>query len=274
MKAIGLLGGQIGDLVISTPAIRAFKEKNPNFYFTLGISKKYAQAAPLFYGLDFIHYIYVWDTNIDDWPNEKDRSFIKSERFNIIFGAAGLHTEDFWYLKKDNHYTREFGKMFGIEVEDTQCELYPYFGMLENCRNIITLSMFPSMDVGQKKSLSVEQLEDLCINIRKLGFIPVQLGGKFERKLKNAEKPDLNLIEAAQLLHSSELHLTCDTSFGWISSAYMHKTIGFYANNLPKMTEQISKNIQPTNPKAYYFYRDNLLELKTEEILESIKLLI
>lgn len=268
MKAIGFVGGAIGDLVMQTPLIRQLNIENPQLHFTLGIGNKYKQAEPLFYYHPLINARKIW-SSYDDWPHQTDLEYIKNSRFNIVYGPMAVHTDDYWYLKK--HYVKEFGDMFNINVKDCQCFLNPYFGKLPDCDNIVTLSMFPSFDIGQKKSLSINQLEDLCVNIKKLNLIPVQLGGSYDTKLENAENPDLSLIDAAQLLYSSKLHLTCDTSFGWISSAYQHPTIGFYTNNLPYMSKQTSKNIQPINPNSYYFHRDNLLDLNTEEIILKIK---
>jgi ADP-heptose:LPS heptosyltransferase len=268
MKIIGYFCGQVGDLVIQTPLIRQFKQENPNCNLILGIGNKYKQVVPLFYNSPYIDDIHLWDS-YEDWPNENDFKYIKQEKFNIIYGGMPNHTEDYWYLYR--HYAQEFGEMYGMKIKNLQCELDPWFGKLDNCDKIVTLSMFPSMDVGQKKSLSIEQLEKLCIEVKKLGYLPFQLGGKYEPKLENAERPDMSLIQAAQLLYSSKLHLTCDTSFGWISSAYQHKTIGFYTNNLPFMTEEASKNIQPINPNAYYFHRDNLANLQIDEIIIKIQ---
>lgn len=267
IKAIGFLKQAMGDLVMQTIPLRAFKEKYPDSYFIFGIDEKYKAIEPLFYNHPWINEIHIWKGINNDWPNNEDAEYINNEKFNVVFNAMGLHTRPDWYLHY--HYGQEFCFMANLSPpEDISCYLVKWFELIPNCDKIITLSMFPQFDKGQKKSLSIEKLEKLCINIKKLGYQPLQLGGKFEPKLENAERPEFTMLEATKYLCSSKLHITADTSFSWIASAYKHKTLGIYTNNLPFMTDSWSH--RPINENAKYMHRNNLEELQIEEIIDAI----
>ncbi len=268
IKTIGFLKQAYGDIVMQTAVIKAFKYHYPDSYFVMGIDKKYSQISPLLLNHPQINEIHIWDGE-EDWPNKNDIEYIDNNRFDYVFPAMRPHLDLDWYNKR--HYITEFTMMAGLKpIGDQTCYLNDYFDLYKDCNNIITLSMFPSFDKGQGKSLSISQLEELCINIKKLGFRIIQLGGKFEQKLQNSDdKPDLNLFDSVRLMRSSKLNITADCFYSWCASAYLHPTIGIYTNNLPMMENSWSH--RPYNQNAYYFHRENLLDLQTEEIIDKIK---
>ena len=270
IKVIGFNAGAVGDLVMMTALTRQFKKENSDSYFIFGIGNRYAHIVSLFYNHSFIDDIHIW-SSYDEWPVYEDIKYIIEKKIDKVYNAMPDHFDELWYNKR--HYIQEHGLIHGFsQIDDLTCILNPYFGAIKDCDKVITLSMFPQFDKGQKKSLSLNKLEELCLNIKKLGFLPIQLGGKYEQKLENAEKPDFSMLEAARLLYSSRLHITADTSFSWISSSYKHLTIGVYTNNLPYMIDSWSH--RPINSNAYYFHRDNLENLAIEEIIIKIKELI
>ena len=268
MKAIGFLKQCMGDLVNQTVPLRAFKQVYPDSHFVFGIDQKYKSIEPLFKNHPWISETHIWDGIDNNWPNNEDNKYIQEQKFDLVFNAMADHTRPDWF--NFYHYGAEFSMMAGlVPPTDLSPYLNRWFDLYDNCNKVITLSMFPSFDQGQKKSLSIDKLEDLCINIKKLGYSPIQIGSTFERKLENAERPELTILQAAQLLCSSKLHLTADCFYAWLSSAYRRPTIGVYTNNLPTMTNSWSH--RPINPEAFYFHRNNLLDLTSEEIIDKIK---
>lgn len=118
--------------------------------------------------------------------------------------------------------------------------LNPWFSLYTSCEKAVTLSLFPSKGTQLDKALKIEEAEKLCIDLKKLGYLPVQLGGNFEIKLKNAISPHFSILEATKLMLSSKLHITADTCFSSIAAGYHHPTLGFYGLNYPNMIDCFS----------------------------------
>jgi ADP-heptose:LPS heptosyltransferase len=263
-NAIGFAQGQLGDLIIQTVAVRAFKQQFPDSRLTFGIADKYKDSLPLFFCNKNINDFHIWSA-YDDWPDNHDREYMYFRGFDRVFNAMPPHTRPDWY----NHHTygEENCLRFSLKVpDDTSYELVQWFPLSEGHKKTVTLSLFPS--AGQiHKTMHVDECEKLCLILIKMGYNPVQLGGKFEYvKLKNAVAPHLSIFEATKLMLSSALHITADTAFSSIAAGYKHRVVGFYGINYPDMTDCFSH--LPPNPNALYIKNRDPQSVKAEEIIE------
>ena len=263
-NAIGLMQGQLGDLILSTVAIRAFKQQYPDARFTLGIADKYRDALPLFLHHGDIDDIHVWD-GYDNWPTSIDRQYCHWRGFDRVFNAMPPHSRPDWY----NHHTygEEACLRFGLPIpDDTSYELVRWFPLDKGYEKVVTLSLFPSSN-QLHKTMPVEECEKLCVSLKAMGYTPVQLGGKYEYvKLKNAVAPHLSILEATRLMLSSHLHLTADTAFSSIAAAYKAPIVGWYGRNYPDMVDCFSH--LPPNPNALYIKNRDPQSVKAEEVVE------
>lgn len=267
MTFAGFQAGQFGDVVIATVAARALKEQHPRSHLTFCVASKYRDILPLFARNPNIDAYHVWD-GYDNWPTQTDRDYMTYRRFDHVFDAMPKHTSQSWY--NHHHYAEENCLRYGLKVpDDLSYELVRWFPILPGHNKTITLSLFPSKGAQLDKTIPIDECEKLCVGLKQMGYTPVQLGGRFEVPLANAVAPDLSILEAAQLLTSSALHITADTAFASIAAGYKHKVLGFYSLNYPDM--KTCDSHLPPNPNARYLKNRVMKDLKAEELLAHVR---
>lgn len=270
-NAIGFLGGQYGDLVIQTVAARAFKQQFPDAKLTFAVNRKFAGIMSLFVQNPNIDAFHEWDAYDGAWPSQTDREYIAFKGFDHVFNQMAGHLQRDWYNHR--HYAEEACLRHGLKVPtDISYELVKWFPKLEGRSRYVTLSLFPSKGGQLDKTMPIPECEALCVGLKAMGLTPVQLGGRFEVNLENAIAPDFSILEAAQLMTSSALHITADTAFSSIAAGYKHKTLGFYSRNYPDMISCDSH--LPPNPNAHYLKNRVMADLKAEELLSLVPSLL
>lgn len=267
IKACGFLLGQFGDLVIQTVACRAFKEQYPDSHLTFAIAKKYNAILPLFFHNRYIDDIHIFD-GYDDWPNQTDKEYLDFKKFDVVYNGMAGHTRPNWY--NYYHYAQEACLRQGLNPpSDISYYLEPWFEPYSEYKNVVTLSLFPSKGEQLDKTMPITECENLCLALRKMGYRPIQLGGKFEVKLQNAESPDFSFLEAAKMLRASKLHITADTAFSSVAAGYQHPCVGFYGLNYPDMTDCFSH--LPVNRNAFYIKNRPVQLINHEEVIQVSK---
>lgn len=262
----GFTCGQFGDLIIQTVTVRAFKEQYPDAKLTFCIADKFKDILPLFAENPNIDSFHIWE-GYDNWPTQVDKEYCSFKKFDHVFNAMPPHTRWDWY--NFNHYAQENCLRFGLQPpSDLSYELIKWFPRIDGCEKYVTLSLFPSKGLQLDKTMPIPECEKLCIGLKAMGYTPIQLGGKFEVKLENAIAPNFSILEAAQILTSSALHITADTAFASIAAGYKHKTIGFYGRNYPDMVDCFSH--LPPNINATYIKNKAPQSLTADEILAII----
>lgn len=268
IKACGFLGGQFGDLVIQTVVCRAFKEQNPDSHLTFAMAGKYRDILPLFFNHPNIDDYHIWEGYDSAWPTEADVKWAQFRKLDIVFNPMMGHTKPDWY--NFNHYAEEGCLRFGLTPpKDLSYELIRWFPLYDGCQKNVTLSLFPSKSTQLDKTMPIEECEKLCIELKKMGYNPIQLGGRFETPLKNAENPDFSFLEATKMMLSSAFHITADTGFSSVAAGYKHKTLGFYGINYPDMKDCFSH--LPINANAVYLKNRNPQTVTADELLTTIK---
>lgn len=266
ISAIGFCNSMYGDIVMATVCCRAFKEKYPDSHLTFAVSNKYSKILPLFDMHPNIDSFNVWKS-YEDWPSEGDRAFLQQHKYNIVYHPQPSHTSSDWY--NHNHYTAEYCLMHGLTPpQDLSCELNPWFGRNEAYKDCIAISAFPSHSTQLDKTLDLKCWNYIVFHLKRRGYRCIQLGGKFDIPIEGAENPDLNFIEAAQVLYSSKLQITTDTSWAWIGSAYKVNCLGLYGYNY-KNQNNIANHL-PVNPNATYLSERNIKNIDINLIIDTI----
>lgn len=267
MKAIGLIGGQVGDLVMATAAARQFKIQYPGSHLTFSMIKRYGHVKDLFIGNPDIDDVHVWDSDLD-WPLKSDLDYCRSIEADVVFNPFPSHTRPDWY--NHLHYVEETCLMMGFgKPSDLQCSLGYRPNKIPGLDRIITMSMFASGN-QPTKTLSSEDRERLVKSIRSLGFTVIQLGSS-DIDIQGAAKLNSDIFTAVDYLTSSRLHVTIDTAFSWIASAYQHPVVGLYAVNYADMFQDRVVSHNPFNPKAIYHNAQRINDISIEAIISSIK---
>lgn len=265
MKAAGWMFGEFGDIILTSTLCRTFKELNPNSELILCAHKKYSNVLPLFYNNPFVDGFHLWQgINGDDWLCEKDLEYVYKEKFDLVYTAKPQHKDNLWY-QKGIHQIDEIHDMYNFAPPaNKQCYLEKWFDLLPGQNNVITASVFASGNHPNQlaRTFSPAKLRELFLVIESYGYKIVRLDTREEPELEDywpASK--LSLIDAAKILASSKLHLTCDTSWSWIADSYSHNTIGWTR----------SESYVPVNPNGHYFVADNINDIPIEKIIELIK---
>lgn len=269
IKAIGFLAGQVGDLVMTTVALRQFKRQFPDSHLTFAIGKKYGHVAPLFRGISGVDDIHVWEA-YDGWPAPEDKAFVNERKPDILFHPFPQHTRYDWY--NHLHYIEETAMMLGLDrpADALQCDLAPLYKSSRG--SIVTLSMFAS-GTQLSKTLSMDKLVDLVSRLKREGFTPVQIGSA-DTPIKGAEQfVGKTIMDPVILMNSARFHITVDTAFSWIASAYSIPTIGLYGANYADMPVDRICSHNPVNPNAIYLNRRSVSEITVDEIMTAAKLL-
>ena len=265
MNTIGFSAGEFGDVILNSTLCRTFKELYSDSSLTLAFNKKYYNLLPLFQNHPFIDKFHLWD-GYDNWPTEKDLEFLKKENFDIIFNPMPTHKDLYWYRYK--HQIDEIHDMHGFEPpKNKQCYLERWFDLLPGHDKTITASVFASGSHPDQlaRTFSVEKIIELFESIEELGYEIIRLDTRIDHTCALENKypaSKLSLLEAARLMCSSKLHLTCDTSFSWIADSYSHNTLGWTR----------LESYVPVNPRGHYFVSDNINDIPLEQIIETIKL--
>lgn len=267
IKAIGFLVGQVGDLVMCSVAARQFKKQYPNSHLTLAIGKKYAHVADLFRNMPDTDALHIWDS-YDNWPSQVDRDFVLGGNFDMVFNPLPPHSRPDWY--NHYHYVEETCLMFGLQLPSyLQCALAERPPVEKNSR-YVTLSLFASGN-QLKKTIRLDDMDELASGLINKGYIPIQVGSS-DLIIKGAQQAqNLSICEAVDLMRSSMLHISIDTAFAWIASAYQLPMVGLYGATYPDMPSTRVHSHNPVNPNAIYINRASVKDITVDEILEASK---
>ncbi len=271
MKAIGLTQGLRGDLVISTVAARAFKERFPDSKLVLGMHKDFADMAPLFFQHESFDNIHFYD-GYDNWPSEIDKEYLGKAKYDIVFNAMAPHLDNEWWRQR--HQTEENCHMHYLPIpKNIQCALNPWFSVPDNKKFVAFSPIGGFYNYPNAKSLSLERAQEIVDFILDAGLQVWQIGHKDEPRLEGVTKKDLSYFDSVKNLLGCKAFITVDTGLCWLSSAYSFPTLGLYSNSY--YSPQYIKNIQPIQPNAQYLDAPNVnnidIELIKQKIIELVK---
>lgn len=268
LRFAGFLGGQVGDAIIATVCCRVLKQRFPDCELTFCVADRYREVMPLFYQHPHIDSHHTWEGYDAAWPTADDKAYIAWRGYDHVFHPMAGHSSFAWY--NERHYGQEACARYGLPVpEDYSYHLNQWFPLRKDCKRVVTLSLFPSKGAQMDKGLTIPEAEKLCIALRKLGYTPAQLGGRFEPKLENAVAPSMSILEATTLMLSSALHVTADTGFASIAAGYQAPVLGFYGRNYSDLIDNITQI--PPNRNAHYI-RDRHPNSVTAELLVTTAL--
>jgi ADP-heptose:LPS heptosyltransferase len=249
-KAIGFNLGQRGDLCMNSVVARQLKEQLQDVHLILGIEKKYADTAPLFFNHPHIDSIHIYE-GYDDWPTQEDKKYLINQKFDLIFHGLPNHTRDDWW--KFFHQTEEVCLMNGLnKPKSTKCFLTKWFDTEKGFKNFIAFAPFAGFynKKNNEKTLSFEKAQTIVNDIISLGYNVLQLGGPDEPQLKGAVKINVDYFSNIKNMLSCKALIHTDTGCGWIASAYGFPCVGLYSNQY--YGKEFVKNIQPTNENSIY----------------------
>jgi len=295
-KIWGVRANMIGDQIMALPILTYLEKKYPNSYKYWCISKKIAQAAPLYLNHPLIDKIKI----TDDWEHpsgEEDRKIINS--CNIKIDVMPPHQNESWF----NHCNcvQETAMMAGINLDDfenslTEDEkrpkLYKWFdtGNIDpNCIGYGTkyekfktkpfVAIFPFAAYGRcpNRSPSMEKWATITKDIIKkfncdiyhFGFVSEP--DICECKDKYFRFTSLSFIDQIKIALESQFAIGTDSGSMWAMGAYGHKIINLLTNHMPNHNQNFNA-LAPISKLAYnHFAKDDINLIKNESILQSVE---
>ncbi len=272
--AIGFHSGLRGDIVLSTVAIRMFKQTHPDWRFILGVDSKYADMIPLFYQHPLVDSFHVYEGGA--WPSHADAAYLSQSRHNIVFHPMGEHPEQWW--TKIPHQTclicDSFGLPYPSDIKDCGCILNPWFATYSQDRsNYIALAPVGAAYAGypNNKSYSPDQIAKIVEYCKSLGFKVLQIAGPTDSHFEGCERlpTGSSYLDSVKAISGCKALVTIDTGINWVMSAYGFPVLACYANSYYGK-EHVSA-IQPINPRAIYLDAPQINDIPDQLIFDGIK---
>lgn len=268
MKAIGFLTGRVGDAVMCSVAARQFKKQFPHAHLTFAVGKRFGNVIDLFKGLPYIDDIHVWHGTDDDWPTNTDTAFINLEGYDVVFDGVSQHTRSDWY--NHLHYVEETCLMLGLDkAADLQCQLGYLPRAVPGLNKTITTSLFASGNQPYK-TLGEAKIRTLFAAFKVAGYDVLQVGST-DPVIEGASNLNGDIYTAVDHICSAKVHLTIDTAFSWIASAYQRPLVGLYGRNYPDMRPGRQVSHHPVNPNATYIDAEVVDKIGIEAIIGDVK---
>ncbi len=270
MKAIGVINGLRGDIVMGTVVAKDFKKQSPNCKLTLGIHKDFSDMLPLFRNHPCYDDYHLYD-GYDNWPSEVDKTYLRQEKYDFIFNQMPKHTRDDWW--KFHHQCQELIlSQSGQITNDLQCILNPWFNIPDNKKFVALAPIGGWYNYPNAKSLPIPRAQEIVNFILDKGYEVWQIGHRDEPKLEGTTKKDLDYFDSVKNLLGCKTFITVDTGLNWVASAYSFPTLALYSNSY--YSSKYIGNIQPKNPNALYLDALNVNDIDIELIKENILKLI
>lgn len=242
----------LGDVLRSTPVLRALKEKYPDSHITWLVSE---EAEPLLFNNTFIDKILTWDEFVPfQIMKEKFDILINLEkipgvcaladmadawtkygfRFDTVEGdyqayEKGMSFIDYLKEKQANGKPKDVWQKVLIEMLGAQWKEQEYVIGYQP-KTVETYDVGLNYEVGSKwptKAMSIEQWKKLEFRLLEEGFTV-----SWQKGLKN-------LFEYMDWIHSCRIIVTQDSLGLHIAFAFKKKILGIFG---------------PTDPKEAYFY--------------------
>lgn len=266
MKIIGTNQGQRGDLIIGTVVAKAIKERFPQSHFTLGINKQYQDMVDLFKYHPYIDDVHIWD-QYDNWPNQYDINFLRSNNYNLILDPMPKHPNDHCWYNLVNHQTEAACIMNGFTPpKDLNCILNRYFDLDKKYTNYISIAPYTAWT---KKNISDQKWEEIVNFLNTKNIKVIQLGADSEKIIKGCEKINgLSYFESVKIMLSTKLLICLDGGMSWVASAYQHPVLGLYGYHYDRLLTP--KVYEPLNKNAIYLEAEHAENINFELIKETI----
>ncbi len=279
----------LGDIIGSLPFLTYLEKIRPGSYKMVYIDKKCAHIAPFLLNHPLIDKIYISEDS--DKVSEKDAEYCK--KFDMVFEPfVSVYFQD-WF--NTIHITESLFRLnflcgsgyidpkeWDRLTEEEKCpKLYQWFEPIEYWRKTIAIwpfSGYANSDASiQLRSPSLEWWEKMVELLYEAGFDVNQYGHPESPLIGDGKTVDdfrdMSLFDAIKDSLACDLSITTDSGSSWLLNAYGHENICLYTNykegHVTNVDAYVPKNWK--NNLISIYGKDNINNIKQEEVLESIK---
>lgn len=272
IRAIGLHGGQFGDLIMGTVAARSFKEIHPDSHFTLAVGPQFRDILPLFHNQPGYDSTHVWST-YDGWPEKKDLNYLAAAHYDFVFHPFPQHRVQNWWEYR--HQYAETAHMCGLPVPtDIQPRLKQWFSLNPQLKGekVVAFAPFGGSGGVNDKALSVLQAQAIVDWLSERGWGVLHLGGENEPRLNGAKWLSTNYFDSVRNMLSCRALIHCDTGLGHVAGAYNHPSLGIYSTHY--FTEKWVDQIKPTHSNFLSVQATTIPEINLDILFKNLTLLL
>lgn len=282
-KVLGVRQSLIGDCICAIPILNWIELKYSNSYKYWHLSRKCAQAAPIFFGIDLIDKIII--TDCDEGFGPKDVELAKT--CDLVFNTMPPHPfGELWH--NDRTIYEETWVQAGLPLfeyhnllKDLQKpKLHKWFNINKLDKTVI-LHCYAGYGFDNHRSFGQEYSEQLILNLIKLGYNVIRLGHPrepiffndigFGNKYKDLRH--LSFIEQIQLTLGGSVYIGSDSGFSLCIAAY---------DEIPQINLVCMWNVghtknplclAPNNDKSINLWdKEKCSNISQDLVLEKIKL--
>lgn len=251
MKAFGVRGGLVGDCVAALPVYRWLRKREPSIFTYWQVSRKCAQAAPLFYNNPLVNELVVSDCNEGMGP--RDQSLARQCQW--AFNVMPQHPDgDDWPNRRGVYH--ETFRMAGLSDLDyatlTEEERWPYLTQwFETTRFDKGIAIWPGSRQGEKENRRNppwEWWKALCIRFGAEGYKVYQCGHVNDLK----DYPPLGYdMRTLSLVEAIKLSLGCDLAIGTDSGSMIALAAYHSTPTLSILSPHWTQHTVGVNPLAF-----------------------
>ena len=305
IKIWGTSFSLIGDLIMSLPQLKYFKNKYKDTYINFVIHKKISYCAPLFFNHPYIDRILI----SGEWSSFNENDYNIASKCDVVTTNLDhnnkkildrFHENKHWYNQRScieetalmsgitdlNNSLNEIDKIpylvkwFDVGFEDAQKKAAYTYNKIDSKKNKIlskTLAIWPFAGYGRSKNRNpseewwrtlVTKLIDNSINVYHFGYFK-------EPKLSENKKyyhnlTNLDFFNQIKISLGSKLAIGTDSGSMWVLAAYNHPIIVLGTNWYDNHTENLKATIPPIKNGECIFNQNNFLNLSTDEVYDKI----
>ena len=305
IKIWGTSFSLIGDLIMSLPQLKYFKNKYKDTYINFVIHKKISYCAPLFFNHPYIDRILI----SGEWSSFNENDYNIASKCDVVTTNLDhnnkkildrFHENKHWYNQRScieetalmsgitdlNNSLNEIDKIpylvkwFDVGFEDAQKKAAYTYNKIDSKKNKIlskSLAIWPFAGYGRSKNRNpseewwrtlVTKLIDNSINVYHFGYFN-------EPKLSENKKyyhnlTTLDFFNQIKISLGSKLAIGTDSGSMWVLAAYNHPLIVLGTNWYDNHTKNLKATIPPIKNGECVFNKNNFLNLRTDEIYDKI----
>ena len=305
IKIWGTSFSLIGDLIMSLPQLKYFKNKYKDTYINFVIHKKISYCAPLFFNHPYIDRIHI----SGEWSSFNENDYNIASKCDVVTTNLDhnnkkildrFHENKYWYNQRscieetalmsgitdlnnslnENDKIPYLVKWFDVGFEDAQKKAAYTYNKIDSKKNKIlskSLAIWPFAGYGRSKNRNpseewwrtlVTKLIDNSINVYHFGYFN-------EPKLSENKKyyhnlTTLDFFNQIKISLGSKLAIGTDSGSMWVLAAYNHPLIVLGTNWYDNHTKNLKATIPPIKNGECVFNQNNFLNLRTDEIYDKI----
>ena len=288
LRVFGVRQNLIGDQIMALPVLAWLRKMYPDCYIYWSISRKIAQAAPLYLNHDFIDQICV--TDCEEGLGPRDLEIIK--KCQIAFNTMPSHPDGDRAWVNDYNIYEETWRMAGLPISEyrglTPYEQRPHLTQWFNAERQTkgTIALYPCSAYGVKQAWhsrfpTRDWYVKLIHRLTAEGYGVIQFGhpndyadcgGSLSRSTRAGDSRHLEFFSQIKLALGCDLAIVTDSGAGLVLGAYESiPTISLLTPHTPGHVRNFEAFGMNSPLNKNFVGVDSADEISIDEVVQAVK---